>query len=433
MLGVVIDKTEQTSDWSRPLSDQQLAYAAADVAHLLRLREVQSAELARRSLAETMRIESALLPVIVGMGLAGVPVDVAALETIAAERARESTEARVRVCTALRIDNPNSPKQLLPALIAIGLDVDATNKEALAEHQDHPIVRDLQRMRTSKTTADHAASLAKAARDGRVRPSWRQIAAPTGRMATKDPNMLGLPKDPGLRACIAAPPGRTLIIADYGAIELRVIAHVVGDKRLSTIFQAGGDPHRTMAARMYGKAPAEVTKEERDRAKPVNFGFAYGLGPAGFVRKTAAETGIFFTQAEAHRFRTAYLTEYRQVHEWQQKTRARMDREVRTVAGRVWDFPDPREGYTQRLNMPIQGTACDGMKRAMALLAPRLAKHDAQILLVVHDEFVVEAPEAVAEEVKAIVVAGMIEGMAVDVSSVPIVVAAVVSRTWVKP
>jgi DNA polymerase-1 len=145
-------------------------------------------------------------------------------------------EARDRVRAALRIDNPNSPKQLLPALKAAGLNVSASNAEALAPYRDHPVARDLAVMRTSRKFADDSRSLAGVARgqtDGRVRPSWWQIGAPTGRMATSSPNMLGLPKERAMRACIAAPPGRTFVIADYAAIELRVLAHVTGDKLLS--------------------------------------------------------------------------------------------------------------------------------------------------------------------------------------------------------
>jgi DNA polymerase-1 len=436
-LGVKLDKTMQKSDWSGLLTGEQIAYAADDVAHLFPLREALERGLQVRSLGAVMQIENALLPAMVGLRLAGVPVNLMALDALAEERARVSVEAKQRVEAALHIANANSAvKQLLPALRALGFKVTATNAEALAPYQDHPVVRDLQAMRTEKKTADDARELAAMARaqpDGRVRPDWRQIGAPTGRMSTSDPNMLGLPKDPGMRACIAAPPGRTFIIADYAAIELRVLAHVTGDKRLTAIFRAGGDPHRALAAILLNKPPTDVTSDERKRAKPVNFGFCFGMGVDRFVAYALKDYGVVFTPAEARGFKGSYLSAYREVDAWQQRTRARMEREVRTVAGRVRNFASAHDGYTDRLNMPIQGTAADGMKRAMALLAPRLARHDAQIILAVHDELVVEAPEAAAEEVKAIVVAGMIEGMAVDVTSVPIVVEAEVRRTWGKP
>jgi DNA polymerase-1 len=434
-LGVKLDKSLQKSDWSGPLTAEQVAYAAADVACLLPLRAALDAKLAERSLTKVMQIENDLLPTIVGMGLAGVPVDVAALVTLADERERMSAEARERVRTALRVDNPNSSKQLLAALKVAGLNVEKTNAEALAPYRDRPVVQDLATMRTSKKIADDARSLAGVARgqaDGRVRPSWRQIGAPTGRMATSNPNMLGLPKDPTMRACIVAPEGRTFIVADYAAIELRVLAHVTRDKQLTAIFQGGGDPHRSLASILLRKEPVDVTGDERKRAKPVNFGFAFGMGPDRFVTYALKDYGVVFTPDEARRFKGAYLGAYRQVDEWQRRTRARMERQMRTVAGRVRDFANSRDGYTERLNMPVQGTAADGMKRAMALLAPRLAKLDARIILAVHDELLVEAPEAVAVKVEAIVVQGMIEGMAVDVTSVPIVVEAEVRRTWGK-
>lgn len=435
VLGVTVDKAEQKSDWSGSLAASQLEYAARDVLHLLPLRDALAKRLVDRSLVETTRIESDLLPVIVDVQLAGVPVDVVALDTLAVVKEREAAEAYERLRQTLAIDNPRSTKQLLPALRAAGLNVNETNAEALAPYRDHPAVRDLAAMRTGGKIADDARGLALAARgqaDGRVRARLHQIGAPTGRMATSDPNLLGLPKDKAMRACIAAPAGRTLVVADYAAIELRVLAHITKDKRLASIFQANGDPHRALAAILLRKEPAAVTGDERKRAKPVNFGFAFGMGARRFVGYALKDYGVTFTEAEAGRFRAAYLRAYREVDTWQKKTRATMHLEVRTCAGRVRSFSNRKDGYTERLNMPVQGTAADGMKRAMALLAPRLARLDARIVLAVHDELVVEVPEQAAEEAKRVVNDGMVEGMAVDVSSVPIVVEAEVRRTWGK-
>jgi DNA polymerase-1 len=437
LLGVKLDKSLQTSDWSSELSDDQIAYAARDVEHLFPLRAELEKQLRQRRLETAMQIERDVLPVVVGMRLAGVPVDVAALDALATEMGASSAAASERLRAALGGINPRSAdKQLLPALRAVGLNVLKTNAEALAPYRDHPLVRDVMTMRTDKKTADDARTLAELARacpDGRVRPDWHQLGAPTGRMSSSAPNMQGLPKTRAMRACIAASPGRRFIVADYAAIELRVLARVVRDKRLLRIFAAGGDPHRELASILLKKAPAKVTSDERKRIKPVNFGFAFGMGPARFVSYALKDYGVAFTEDEARRFRAAYLGAYREVDAWQQQTRALMDLEARTLAGRVRDFASRTDGYTDRLNLPIQGTAADGMKRAMARLAPRLAKLDSQIVLAVHDELVVEAPEQTALEVEAAVRAGMIEGMAVDVSDVPIVVEAEVRRTWGKP
>ncbi len=433
VLNVTIDKAERSSDWSGGLSDSQLAYAANDVAHLLSLGRALAKQLIDRSLDETMRIESALLPVLVGMQLGGVPVDIAALDALAASKNTEVAEARERLRQMLGIDNPGSQKQLLPALKRAGLNVEASNAEALAPYRDHAVVRDLAKWRSGAKVAGDARALAEAARaqsDGRVRARWRQIAAPTGRMATSDPNVLGLPKLHSMRRCIAAPPGRTFIVADYAAIELRVLAHVTKDPRLTSIFRDGGDPHRDLAAILLGKDAATVTTDERKRAKPVNFGFAFGMGTERFVGYALKDYGVSFTDAEAQRFRAAYFAAYRQVDVWQRRTRATMDLEVRTCCGRARAFASRREGYTERLNMPIQGTAADGMKQAMVLLAPRLACFDACIVLAVHDELVVEAPELAAKEIEAIVVESMREGMSTHVPTVPIVVEASIGRTW---
>ena len=178
-LGVKLDKTMQKSDWSGLLTSEQIAYAADDVAHLFPLREALERGLEVRSLGAVMRIECDLLPAIVGMELAGVPVDLAALDALAVERGRLSVEARERVRVALGIDNPNSHPQLLRALRAMGLDVASTGAETLAPYQDRPVVRDLQTMRTEKKTADDARSLAEVARsqvDGDERPEHARPA-----------------------------------------------------------------------------------------------------------------------------------------------------------------------------------------------------------------------------------------------------------------
>jgi DNA polymerase-1 len=222
------------------------------------------------------------------------------------------------------------------------------------------------------------------------------------------------------------------VCADYAAIELRVLTQVTGDERLSQVFGDGGDPHRLTASLLIGKSPEDVSKEERQRAKAVNFGFAFGMGPDRFVAYALSDFGVVFSRGEAKRFKTAYLRAYPGVDRWQRETARRRATEVRTASGRVRYLPDRAKGYTERLNTPVQGTAADGLKAAMFLLAPRLAALGARVVLCVHDELLVEAPVDRAEEVEDVVKEGMQEGMETYVTSVPIVVEPDIRQTWAK-
>ncbi len=137
-----------------------------------------------------------------------------------------------------------------------------------------------------------------------------------------------------------------------------------------------------------------------------------------------------FTIAEAERFKQRYLEAYAGVRQWQRETAEKEAREVRTLGGRLRRFDDPNRGYTERLNTPVQGTAADGAKRALALLPSRFAPLGSQLVLFVHDEFVVETPAKRAEEVLRVVEETMIDGMQHFVRGVPIEVEADPRTTW---
>jgi len=271
-----------------------------------------------------------------------------------------------------------------------------------------------------------------ACRDGRVHAGFDPLAAPTGRFGCSEPNLLALPKRADIRRCIVPPPGHLLIVADYAAIELRALARIANDPRLRRTFAEGGDPHRVTAAAALAKLEAEVTAAERQSAKAVNFGFAFGMGPDRFISYARLTYGVEVTRPQAVAFRDSYLRLYEGVARWQAQMRATMPCEVRTASGRLRRFRDPHGGYCERLNTPVQGTAADGLKQAMVLLRPRLAAIGARIVLCVHDELLVEAPADRASEAKAIVEEGMVEGMRTFVPDVPIVVEAAVRSTWAK-
>jgi DNA polymerase I-like protein with 3'-5' exonuclease and polymerase domains len=225
-----------------------------------------------------------------------------------------------------------------------------------------------------------------------------------------------------------APAGSVLVSADYSAIELRILADVTQDAALMDVFAKGRDPHITTAALVLGKPEAEVSKKEREQAKAVNYGSIYGMGGETFAEHAASEYDLILTIAEAKQFLAAYLDAYPGVRAWRDTVGLPGVSQTKTNGGRVRKLgPDD---YNKKLNSPIQGTCADGMKAAMVLLDARLGPFGARMVLCIHDEILVEAPEHVAEEVLKVVETTMIEGMTRYVKSVPILVDAKLKKTW---
>jgi DNA polymerase-1 len=433
-LGVTLDKTLQTSDWSAVLTADQLLYAARDVLYLFDLDDTLGQQLRDLELTDVYELESAFIPVAVDMYLTGLPVDPQRWQDYLTSQQAALGKCERQLADELPGVNPMSPKQLLPALRELGCDVKSTSADVLAPYRPIPAVDHLLNYRSlrvfARTLGPTVARAIALHGDSRVHTPLFPLGAPTGRMSCSKPNLLAMPKDSAVRHCIAAPPGTKLISADYSAIELRVVADVTQDPLLLQVFRSGGDPHRTTAARLVHRSDAQITKEERQQAKAVNFGFIFGMGAETFVEYAYACYQLKLSIAEAERFRNGYLNAYVGVAAWQRRTGRLKASSIRTASGRLRRFENPDEGYCQRLNTPIQGTAADGMKKALILLHQELPRFGAKLLLAVHDEVLIEAPAEAAEEVKAVVVSCMKKGMEAFVKSVPIEVEASVRTTW---
>src|SRR5262249_43815295 len=155
---------------------------------------------------------------------------------------------------------------------------ESTSDEALARCED-PLAVLLRQYRRLKKRASYGPAYLKfVEQDGKIHACFHQLGADTGRYSCSEPNLQNVPREPGYRAPWIADPGKVVVIGDYPQIELRMAAHLYGDAVMTEALQAGRDLHRLTASRMYRKPESEVTREERSRAKAVNFGFAYGLG-----------------------------------------------------------------------------------------------------------------------------------------------------------
>jgi DNA polymerase I len=335
--------------------------------------------------------------------------------------------------------NFNSPKQVKQALSMLGLSVENTRDETLAR-LDHDFVRLLREYKEKNGIATRHGEKwlsskdgTKRVKEGRMYPSWKQIGAATGRMACAEPNLQAIPHDSGHHSCVKAPEGRVLTSADYSQIELRLAAKLWGEPVMLETFREGGDVHEATARSITGKE--EVTKEERKLAKAVNFGLIFGQGARGFKDYAKNNYGVEMTLEQAKRYRTRFFETYKGIARWHSSVSRKINLgefDTRTLAGRRRQ--DVRS-YTEHLNAPVQGTAADGMKMALALLWERREELPGAVpILAVHGEIVVECNEEDAEKVAAWLEKAMKDGMDAVVNAaeprVPIKVDVTPLQTW---
>lgn len=319
--------------------------------------------------------------------------------------------------------NISSPKQLGKVLFEdLGLPCKkktksgySTNAEVLESIANkHPIVPLILEYRTlSKLSSTYVDSLLKQIHaDGRVHSIFKQTETRTGRISSTEPNMQNIPvrKELGreMRRFFIAREGCLLVDADYSQIELRVLASVCGDENMQQAFLSGSDIHTSTAAQVFGLPEDFVSPEMRSAAKAVNFGIIYGIGPFSLSK----DIGV--SVAEAKKYIQSYLDNYPKVTEFMNKTVADGEKNgyVSTIFGRRRYIPELSAsnknvqafGKRAAMNAPIQGAAADIIKLAMVKVYRRLKAElpEVHLILQVHDELILEAPEAQAERAAAL-------------------------------
>ena len=402
-------------------------YAAEDADVTLRVHRVLAPRLAAEAKLERLYrdIELPVAEILFRMERHGVLIDRHALSRQSEALGKRLMEIeREAHALAGQPFNLNSPKQLAEILFTnLGLPVvkktpsgaPSTDEEVLAKlAEDYPLPKRLLEHRTlAKLKGAYADKLPKMANPltGRVHTSFSQAVAVTGRLASADPNLQNIPirteEGRRIRAAFIAPPGCRLVSADYSQIELRIMAHLSGDKGLLDAFAAGCDIHRATAAEVFGIAPLEVTNEQRRAAKAINFGLIYGMSAFGLAKQ------IDVDRSAAQTYMDRYFARYPGVARYMEETRAaaREQGYVETVFGRRLWLPDIRSGNVARrqaaeraaINAPMQGTAADLVKMAMIAVQGWLDRERLQtkLILQVHDELVLEAPESELAAVKA--------------------------------
>jgi DNA polymerase-1 len=428
----------------RPITDVPLEllkdYAAEDADISLRLTRWQRPRLKDLGVLPLSEdVEVPLIPVLARMERAGIALDVKYL----AGMSRELEQQLEHLVTEIHVHaggpfNVNSTQQLAEVLFSrlglpslrktkTGYSTDVNVLEAL--RGQHPIIEQLleyRQLAKLKSTYVDTLPLLRHPETGRVHTSFNQTVAATGRLSSSDPNLQNIPIRTEVgrairRAFVPEGTGMRLLSADYSQIELRIMAHFTGDQELLRAFERDEDIHATTAARVFGVEAAEVSRDMRRKAKEVNFGIMYGIGPFGLAGR------LEISQAEARSIIARYFERFPGVKRYIDQTiaTARKNGFVSTMLGRRRYLAEINSrnqnirgnAERQAINMPIQGTAADMIKLAMIHVDADLQERKlrSRMLLQVHDELVFEVPEDEQAELTTLIRRRMTEALTLKV------------------
>ncbi len=427
-LSQLLGKGKDKISFDRVPISQAVSYSGEDADITLQLKEIFEPKLKSLELWPLFEeVEMPLLSVLCQMEKNGVAIDKGLLGQMSSQlREKLSSLAEEIYGLAGCRFNINSHQQLSQVLFdrlglrrlrrtKTGYSTDVGVLEELAK--DSQIAKkllDYRQLSKLKSTYVDALPQLVNPKTGRIHTSFNQTVTATGRLSSSDPNLQNIPIKTELgkriREAFIAGDGESVILsADYSQIELRIMAHLSGDERLIEAFRQGEDIHRRTASLIFGLSLSQVTSQLRSRAKMVNFGIIYGMGPHGLSSR------LDMPLQEAEEFIDNYFATYPQVKEYIESTieRAKRDGYVTTLLNRRRYLPELREerskerSFAQRtaINTPVQGSAADMIKLAMINIQEELWKRglQAKLIIQVHDELVFEVPRGELEEVTQLV------------------------------
>lgn len=433
---------------------QATEYAAQDADFALRLEAHLRAQMDEKQLEMYEKMELPVAQVLFEMERNGVQIDRAELARQSAELGAELMKLEQEAYAAAgQPFNLNSPKQLQEILFdKMGIPTKGLKKtakggistnEAVLEQlaPDYPLPKIiLQNRSLAKLKSTYTDKLPEmiSPKDGRVHTTYAQAVAITGRLASNNPNLQNIPirteEGRKVRRAFTAPQGSVIVSADYSQIELRIMAHLSGDKTLIAAFQNGEDVHRRTAAEVFGIAPENVSSEQRRYAKTINFGLIYGMGQYGLAKSLGIDN------ISAKTFIDRYFARYPGVAEYMQRTKEQAAAQgfVETLFGRRLYLPDIRNKNANAragaeraaINAPMQGTASDLIKRAMIDVRNCLSDGiGSKLVMQVHDELVLEVVETELDFVKEKLpqIMAKVDGGLLDV---PLVAEVGVGENW---
>lgn len=429
-------------------------YSCEDADMTLRLYELLRKKLSEQGMMKLCsELEFRLIPVLSAMEAAGIAIDVEYLKKMSKELELLLESLIKEIHGYAGVDfNINSTQQLGEILFnklklptqkktKTGYSTDVGVLEAL--RHEHPIIEkllDYRQLAKLKSTYVDALPALINPRTGRVHTSFNQTVAATGRLSSSDPNLQNIPIRSEIgrsirKAFIPGNKGDIILSADYSQIELRVMAHISGDEGMGEAFRNNEDIHATTAAKVFGVEQKDVSKDMRRKAKEVNFGIMYGIGPFGLAAR------LEIPQSEAKEIIARYFERFPKVKQYINDTiaSAHSNGYVETLLGRRRFLPDinssnqniRQNAERQAINMPIQGTAADMIKLAMIHIDEAFSAQglESRMLIQVHDELVFEVKKKEEKEVRSLVTRHMQQSLKL---SVPLEIEIGVGKNWLE-
>lgn len=438
-MGLLVNKELQTSNWANPhLTDAQIQYAAYDAAVVLPLAKILADKIKEAALMTTCKIEHRCLPAMVWMKGAGIKLNTDAWLQIEQDNVIERSKV-VRQMNAVAGTNSvasltcnwNSHQQIRRILEGRIGPIESTREAALVQiaADGEPLAQLIVQYRhLNKRIGTYGSDYLDFVHPvtGLIYPNIQQLgAAATGRVSYSDPNWQQLPRDLRYRMCVEAEEGFWLVKSDYSQIELRAGAVISGDQRLMQAYLNGEDVHSLTAQTVLGLT--NVGPDARQKAKAVNFGFLFGMGAPKFKVYAFSDYGVLFSDQEALRFRKKFFDQYPGIRSWHRR-QSRFMVDTRTLTGRRRLHVDR---FSEKLNTPVQGSAADGTKLALAYLWE--TRHEAPYarpLFTVHDEIVIRAQDGHQEQSEYWLRTTMERAMEQAVPGIPILAETKIGKTW---
>jgi DNA polymerase-1 len=460
--GVYLDwdiaKDLQTSDWGNPeLAPSQLDYAALDAVAAFYLWSKLEKDLLRTHRWNAYILQRDAGAAAVEMQWHGMGVDTTALENLIKEWTDQLSSARAEWTQTTGTPPPSKPSEIRTWLTnnlsqdeltlwprtpkGTELSSSAPNLERGFNLPAVKSLLDIKRLEKLLSTFGIGLRKFVSPVTGRIHSSYNVAGTKSGRWSCSKPNLQQAPGGrlaPGFRSIFRAPVGRVLIGADYSQMELRAAAEVSGDRDLREIYVQNLDLHAITAALMANVPPDEITKEQRSRAKPVNFGSIYGMGAEGLAQTAWTSYRLVMSVPDADQALRSFFRKFPTLKRWMSRhaNKCKRNKFITIGSGRVVENSWEKGGirYTQSCNLPIQGICADVMMRAVAGVHSRLheANLDAVLVAQIHDEIILEADSGIAEKAKSFLIDEMEKAFSTTFPDAPSenLVTASIGRTW---
>lgn len=439
-LGWTLDKTEQVSDWGGELTDDQLRYAALDAEAVRQLYPKLLDDIKKRKSVQVYQLMQKAQPAVVDMELAGMPFDRDAQNTMITDLTTKLDDLHTQLKISLNGRNPNSGPQIGEWLTEIlGGEASesykawsktssgrlSTGSDALTKglrflpFEAQTLVKNvfLPYKDVAKRVSVYGKNLAKHIHvaTNRIHACYNLAGTSTGRFSCSKPNLQNIPRDKSFRRLFRAPEGRVFVICDYSQMELRVASMLAEEHNLLEAYERGDDTHTITASLLLGKPTEEITKEERQIAKAVNFGLLFGQSAKGLREYASSSFGIALSNSKACEYHKAWFKAYPAFKAWHRRLamESRRAYAVRTPAGRERHFTKKDYRETRAYNTPVQGGAAEVILAALGHFNYELAASglNAIPVAVVHDEIIVETDQEYAQAVAPLLEDCMISGM----------------------